>query len=90
MRPVFPVNDVENSNELNEIQEHLIRLIGYDSNVHDKTVERPGLYHSIINLINSTGVEAVDKRMYSEGEKPMYAIAYRANLIYNIRRKTNG
>ena len=90
MRSVYPISSKENENELNELQEHMIRLIGLDSNVFDDDIERPGVYDTIDIEIDASGIAAVDDRLYSEDEPPLYSFIYRENLVYNIRRRTHG
>lgn len=90
MRPFYPISSKESKKELKEIQEHLVRLIGYDSNVHDSTIERPGLFDTTEAQINASGLAMLNKRLYSTADAPLYSQIYRSNLAYNIVRKSNG
>jgi hypothetical protein len=88
MRPNYPVNSEEMKNELRTIQEHLVRIIGYDYYPHDELLEKEGSYDTNELALDASGAAMVDSRMYGEGHEPIYPMIFSANLRHNLFRRT--
>ncbi len=87
MRAYYPVSSQQSKIELREIQEHLLRLVGYDENVHDTTVEREGRLTSVETEMDASGIAMIETRIYSTNKTPLYSHLYRANFLNDLNRR---
>lgn len=83
MRPNYPVTNQELLNDFREIQEHLIKLLGYDANIFDGTADVSGVYDSLEDTLYYSGIAYLDQQCFST--IPLYGDLYRLNLIHNFR-----
>lgn len=91
MRSNYPVVAKELVNELNELQEHLINLLGYDQYAYDNEITVSGLYDTIDSVMTVSGVAMMDMRLYpTDTSAPLYGKMYEADRRFSLNRSTNG
>lgn len=87
MRQKYPVTSEEMLVELNDIQETLISLIGYDSNAFDDQIDVSGSIDILTENIDASGYAFSFNRLYKP-YNPDYKMFYQGSLIlYNARRR---
>lgn len=84
MRSNYPVSSAEMLTEINDIQESLISLIGYDSNPFDNVVEVTGILDTIDESLDSSILELLTDRLY---KNISYGSIYKSVLTLNYIRR---
>lgn len=87
MRSRYAVSSTENKVELGILQEHLTRLLGYDSNVHDEVVDKQGSLDTADSQLEASGAAFLDSRVYGGGQQPMYPSIYSMRVKANLYRR---
>ena len=87
MRSRYAVSSTENKVELGILQEHLARLLGYDSNVHDEVVDKEGSLDTADSQLEASGAAFLDSRAYGGGQQPIYSSIYSVLVRSNLYRR---